>query len=210
MITVIQPDPKVTLDRFADWLEEDYEVVPPTPRLEDCGDKIIVLGGTMNAVEGEEWLPAMRELLVRAVRANIPVLGICLGHQILATAFGGEVAVGTVKEDGAFEVRATPAGRDDPLLRVMGEKSMVAESHNDGVVTLPEGAVLLASSDACIQAFRIGSAVGVQFHPEVSPATMGEWATWTGHDREEMQARMEGVDKQVASFGRALAQEFSR
>ena len=47
---------KVTLDRFADWLEEDFEVVPPTPRLEDCGDKIIVLGGTMNAVAGEEWL----------------------------------------------------------------------------------------------------------------------------------------------------------
>lgn len=117
MITVIQPDPKVTIDRFGQWLETDFRIVGlfrgRVPRVEECAGGIVVLGGSMNAVEGPEWLPALRQLLVDAVDKEIPVLGICLGHQILATAFGGEVTVKKMdaKEDGPYEIRVNDAGR---------------------------------------------------------------------------------------------------
>lgn len=218
MITVIQPDPKVTVDRFGQWLKAGFRIVElfrnPVPRMEECaGGGIVVLGGTMNAVEGPEWLPALRQLLVDAVDKEIPVLGICLGHQVLATAFGGEVVVGTAdaKEDGPYEIRVNDAGQVDPVLRVLGESAIMPESHNDAVTVLPPNAQLLASSERCrVQAMRIGSAVSVQFHPEASPATMARWAEMSGLDGAEMQRRMELADAPpIRAAGQAIAAAFS-
>lgn len=220
MITVIQPDPKVNVDRFGPWLRaHDNQVVNvalferSVPALDDCGDGIVVLGGTMNAVDEEAspWLPELKKLLVDAVEADVPVFGICLGHQILAEAFGGRVQVKhpTAGEDGAFTVNLTDAGKSDPVMGALGAKAVMPESHNDVVVDLPSNATLLASSDKCdVQAFRIGSAVGVQFHPEASPRTMGFWHSLSGGDAAEMTATMEAVDSEVVTGGRALAEAF--
>lgn len=216
IITVIQPGPKVTIDRFGQFLETDFRIVglfrDRVPRVEECAGGIVVLGGTMNAVEGSEWLLGLRQLLVDAVAKEISVLGICLGHQVLATAFGGEVAVGTAdaKEDGPYESRVNDAGQADPVLRVLGESAIMPESHNDAVTVLPPNAQLLASSSPCeVQAMRIGSAVSVQFHPEASPATMARWAEMSGLDGAEMQARMELADAPIRAAGQAIAAAFS-
>lgn len=222
MITVLQPDVTVPLDRFSDWIAEegqDYRVIPlehqPVPALDDCGDGIIVLGGRKDAVTVSEspFLEDVYELLREAVDREVPVLGICLGHQILGHAFGGTVTLGhpAQGEEGAYDVTLTAAGSADPLFSGLDETFLAAESHHDVVEVLPEDATLLATSKACPnQAFRIGSAVSVQFHPEVSPATMGKWTAGDGGDGAAMAAHMTRVDEKVRAGGRIIARNFVR
>ncbi|WP_293767855.1 type 1 glutamine amidotransferase [uncultured Corynebacterium sp.] len=213
MITVLQPDEEVTLGRFAQWLTVEYRTVElfkdPVPALDEVRGGLIVLGGRIDAYELPDELC---QLLRDAVAEDIPVLGICLGHQVLARAFGGEVAVGHAAgdEDGAFEIAVNAAGQADPVIGVLGEGQVMPESHHDVVTTVPQGAVVLASSERCaVQAMRIGSAVSTQFHPEASPEIMGHWRTLTGQSREEGIAEMERVDGEVARGGEAIARAFS-
>lgn len=221
MITVLQPDPKVDIDRFGPWLQDAGQQLHTVrlwedelPSLEDCGDGIIVLGGTMNAVDesASPWLAPVKELLRQAVAKDVPVLGICLGHQILAEALGGTVTVNHPEqgEDGPFSITLTEAGRTDSLMKHLPEQPVVAESHYDVVERLPEGATLLASSQRCPnQAFRAGSAVSVQFHPEVSPETMGRWFALGGGDEQALVRRMQAVDSEVIASGNILAFSFA-
>lgn len=222
-ITVLQPEPYVPLDRFAGWLD-DVEVAvvdlqrDDVPAAADLGDALVVLGGRMDANDDvrSPWLPVVRQLFRDAVDARIPTLGICLGHQVLATAFGGEVTVGAQGQDeeGAVDIHWAEDAGEDPLVGQLARDTrpaVVAESHHDAVTRLPEGATLLASSDACaVQAFRVGSAVGVQFHPEASPELMGRWADGHGGDGAALRAQMTLVDDDVARVGEALARALVR
>ena len=219
-IIVIQPDEHVTLDRYGEWFTEfgaEYRTVElfneEVPSLEDCGDGIVVLGGRMNAVDktASPWLEPLHDLLSEARDANFPVLGICLGIQIFADCFGGEVTVGApgMGEEGAFEAVLNDAGQADPILGVLGARKLVAESHNDVVTRLPEGAVLLASSERCpVQALRLGSLVGVQFHPEVSPEQMDYWAVGDGAQPGILLEKMRVVDEEIVDGGRKIARAF--
>ena len=132
----------------------------------------------------------------------------------LAEAFGGEVAVNHPGggEHGAVEVDWHLAAADDPLLDRLAAngRSVVAASHHDAVTRLPEGSVSLAASrDYPNQAFRVGSALGVQFHPEASPELMGRWAALDGGDARTMRRSMQTHDSEVARTGRLLAQAFT-
>lgn len=213
MITVLQLDPLVPLGRFAQWLDKNYRIVEifnkPLPTLDEVRGGLIVLGGRQNAYELAEELC---QLLRDAVAADVPVFGICLGHQVLARAFGGEVTVGHKEgeEDGAFEISVNKAGQADPVLGVLGGRAIMPESHHDVVSRIPKGAVLLASSERCeVQAMRIGSALSVQFHPEASPELIGLWRTWSGGLQEEGAAQMQPHDAEVSRSGAALARAFS-
>lgn len=153
----------------------------------------------------------MHELLHSAFESGTPVLGICLGHQIIADCFGGEVSVGLAAQDeeGATQVTLTDAGVDDPLLGPLGATLMVEQSHHDAVVTLPPRATLLASSERCpIQAMRLGSIVSVQFHPECSPEVAGRWAANGGHDGAAVEAELLRHDDHLTRTGKILAEGF--
>lgn len=220
--TIVQPDPHVPVDRFGPWLASNRVLVRAVPlwqrdvpKIGDLGDGLIVLGGVMSAHDGDEyaWLEPLKQLLVDAVDAGIPTLAICLGHQLLAEAFGGEVTVAHPGggEHGAFPVTWHDAARDDPLFGRLAEggRTLLAESHSDAVTRLPSGSVQLASSDAYPnQAFRVGSAVGVQFHPEASPDLMGRWAELSGGDARTMRRSMHAQDTEISRNGRLLAQAF--
>lgn len=219
--TILQPDPHVPADRLGQWLASNHVLVRavplwqrPIPPLSELGDSLIVLGGTMNAHDSSQpWISPLQELLVEAVAAEIPTLAICLGHQILAEAFGGQVEVAHPGggEHGVAEIHWAPEAAADPLLgRLVQEgSSWVAESHHDAVVTLPAGAVELARTNAYAnQAFRIGSALGVQFHPEASPELMGRWAELDGADGHAMRRTMQAQDSEVSRTGRLLTQGF--
>jgi len=134
-------------------------------------DGIISLGGPMSVYEpdGLAWIDAERELLRRAVETDVPVLGVCLGAQLLAAALGAKVFGGGAPEIGPGPVRLTPAAEDDPVFAGLPGIVPVFHWHAD-TFELPPGADLLAGSDAYPnQAFRAGgSAYGVQFHAETS------------------------------------------
>jgi GMP synthase (glutamine-hydrolysing) len=134
----------------------------------------VVMGGPMNVDEVERFpaLAAEREWLAEAVAREMPVLGICLGAQLLARALGAEVGPGE-REIGFAPVEVIAA--DDPLLGGLAPRTDVLHWHGD-CFALPDGAEHLASSERTgCQAFRTGNAWGVLFHPEADFALVEAW-----------------------------------
>ena len=176
-----------------EWLEEHglrVEVVhacfgDAVPSTVPAGvNGLLALGGVMGAGDDEvaPWLLDERALLVDAVERGVPVLGLCLGGQLLAAATGGRVALGPATEIGVVQVQRTVDGLLDPVMSqvvpVAGADIPATQWHQDNIVELPDGAVLLLTNDACpIQGFRIGeNAYGLQLHPEVDAITVASWA----------------------------------
>jgi GMP synthase (glutamine-hydrolysing) len=151
--------------------------LPPTL---DDHDGLVVLGGPMGAADDDvaPCLPAVRELLRLAVSTEVPTLGVCLGHQLLALANGGQVRRNPLgPEIGAQLVAKRAAASTDPLFGELPITPDVLQWHFDEVSVLPPGAVQLASSPGCDQqAFRLGRlAWGIQFHIETSPELTRSW-----------------------------------
>lgn len=135
----------------------------------------VVMGGPMNVDEVERFpaLAAEREWMAEAVERGMPVLGICLGAQLLARALGAEVRPGAAPEIGFAPVEI--ADPDDPVIGGLAPRAEVLHWHGD-VFDLPEGATHLASSERTpCQAFRLGNAWGVLFHPEADYALVEAW-----------------------------------
>jgi GMP synthase-like glutamine amidotransferase len=139
-----------------------------------------VMGGPMNV--GDEgafpWLADEKALIRKAVRdLQLPYMGICLGAQLLADALGGEVKPMVAPEVGLLTVTVNATGCTHPLLRELPEMLNVFEWHGQEVKCLPEGAILLASSDRCqVQAYAVGAyAFGLQFHSEIIDTTLEDW-----------------------------------
>jgi GMP synthase (glutamine-hydrolysing) len=135
----------------------------------------VVMGGPMNVDEVERFpaLAAEREWLAAAVERGLPVLGICLGAQLLARALGAEVRPGEGPEIGFAPVAVSDP--DDPVLGGLAPSTDVLHWHGD-VFDLPDGARALASSERTEhQAFRIGDAWGALFHPEADFALVEAW-----------------------------------
>lgn len=136
---------------------------------------LVLLGGPMRADDYENYpgLKAETKLAKAAQEAGIPVLGVCLGHQIVSRALGGKLNVGTSLCRGFEQVKWVAS--DDAVSSWLDKKTPVLQWHSDSV-TLPPGAKLLAkSSTTKVEAFRQGSAVGVQFHLEVTQPLFEQW-----------------------------------
>lgn len=226
-VTVVQSSPDVGLDRFAQWLEHlDVQLVRPDlgdalPGPTEVGDGLLVLGGHMSAHDdaASPWLRGLRDLLAVVSATDVPALGICLGAQLLAVARGGrvEVAAPPGREAGVVDVRWRPEASTDALLGPVvtlagpARSSALPSMHADAVVDLPRGAVWLASSSTYpFQAFRIGSAWGVQFHPEASPATLRAWAEQHPDvDTDDVVAQAAARADEAEAAGRAVAEAFA-
>jgi GMP synthase (glutamine-hydrolysing) len=156
-------------------------------------DLLIVLGGPIGVYETDAYpfLVGEIETVRRRLEQQKPVLGACLGAQLMATALGARVAPGPAKEIGYAPVVLTDAGRASPLARLEGLP--VLHWHGDSS-DLPPGAENLASTDLCpVQAFRCGrKALGLQFHVEADPRRIETWLV--GHAVELAKA---GVDPRV-------------
>lgn len=139
---------------------------------------LVVLGGQMGAYDDADhpWLTETKALLRLAVETDVPTFAICLGHQLLAVACGGEVETSPVgPQIGLVPVALTVAGRKDSLLGALGEDGWAVHWNNDIVTRVPDGAVVLANTRAGVQALRLGSAWSVQFHPEVDLPVLQTW-----------------------------------
>ncbi len=144
-------------------------------------DMMLVMGGPQDVWQEAEhpWLVAEKAAIRRfVVDMRRPFLGICLGHQLLAAALGGEVRPARRAEVGIMPIHLTAAGRADPLLRGLPDPLMVLQWHSAEVHALPANAEVLASSPACrIQAFRYDPhAYGLQCHVEITDRTVADWA----------------------------------
>lgn len=139
---------------------------------------VISLGGPMNAYEEEKYPFLKNEdaFLKIALQEEVPILGICLGAQLVAKACGAKVKKAAEPEIGWQEVTLTRQGTEDILLRGVAHAINVFEWHED-TFAVPEGGVLLATSGSCVnQACRFGAnAYGLQFHIEVTPEMVASW-----------------------------------
>jgi GMP synthase (glutamine-hydrolysing) len=145
---------------------------------------LVVLGGPMNVddLDRHPHLAVEVELIRQAIEQGLPVLGICLGAQLIAKAFGAPVSANGGKEIGWCDVSPTPEAKDDPLFKDFDEVEKIFQWHND-TFELPVGAVPLAVSQTCHrQAFRYGSNVyGFQFHLEVDESLIERWLAVPEH-----------------------------
>lgn len=149
------------------------DAAPHLPRAVDLAG-LVAMGGSQTADDdaAHPGLPAERRLMAEAVDASVPVLGVCLGMQLLAVALGARLHRGHGTEIGFAPVDVVAP---DPVLNILGPRPEVLHWHGDAV-DLPAGATLLASSPATpVQAFRAGTALGLQFHLEVDAALLTTW-----------------------------------
>jgi GMP synthase-like glutamine amidotransferase len=140
-------------------------------------DAVIVLGGAAHPDQEEQhrWIAEERALLADLLEREVPVLGVCLGAQLLGVAAGGRARRLQTPEIGFNHVQLSDAGRRDPLTGPLAPGFEALGWHSYEVLA-PPGAQSLASSAACLQAFRTGPAAwGIQFHAEVTEADFEAW-----------------------------------
>lgn len=164
------------IERVTVELDQDE----PIPDLADY-DGLWVMGGPMDVWEEDRypWLRAEKAAIREAVvERGMPFLGVCLGHQLLADATGGQVGPAAAPEVGIYDVEKTPAGHQSPFLRGLPNSMKCLQWHAAEVLTPPPGGIALVTSPACrIQALSVGDkALSTQYHTEISTATIAEWA----------------------------------
>lgn len=155
-------------------------------------DAVLALGGPMGVYDRDRlpFLSDSMRLIGDALQREVPVLGVCLGAQLLAEVLGARVVPGRTRmlnpEVGYLPLELTTAGQDDPVVRLFAPPDPVMLWHQD-THDLPRGAVLLASTPTYeVQAFRVGRrAYGLQFHPEAGAETV---ESWVATDRGELEA----------------------
>ena len=135
---------------------------------------IIILGGPMSVYDNYVFLKNEQKLIKKAVDMKIPTLGICLGSQLIAEAMGGKVYPGNLKEIGWHDIEITENGSREIFNGIATLTNTVFQWHGD-TFDLPKSAIILAKSDAYVQAFRIKTAIGIQFHIEVDESMIEEW-----------------------------------
>lgn len=145
-------------------------------------DLIVSLGSEFAAFDDIPWIRREELMLREAAEADVPILGVCFGGQLLAKALGGDAFRSDKSEIGWLPVRT----HDESLV----PSGPWFQWHFDSF-TLPEGANLIADSDVGPQAYTIGRSLGTQFHPEVTPDIMEAWVEAYPHELEQ-----EGVDPQ--------------
>jgi GMP synthase (glutamine-hydrolysing) len=187
-VLVVENYPKTTLGLVGEPLAEagaECDIVRThvgenLPATHEGYDALVMLGGAQDALDDENhsYLPHEAALARAFGEADKAVLGICLGAQILARAYGARNILGQPIEFGWHPVRPTEAGRADPVFSAIGNSAPIFHWHLD-TFTLPHGATHLATSEQTpIQAFRIGRAsYGIQFHFEAGTELVNYWTT---------------------------------
>ena len=194
--------------RRVDWRAVCLDAGEPLPEAEDISG-VAVLGGPMGVHDEEEFpfLVDEKRFLVECTNAGVPILGICLGCQLLADALGGRAYVADRAEIVFGPIEATRDGSADPVVAALAGRSVI-RYHQD-TFDVPPGGVLLATGGGFDQAFRLGSALGLQPHPEVTPDLLRGWlgsgrgrqrAVDLGIDPDALLAKFSASEGQVATM----------
>jgi GMP synthase (glutamine-hydrolysing) len=186
----------------------------PSPRPIDDYGAVLVFGGAMHADQDDHhsWLREENLFIQRLLDQHVPLLGVCLGAQLIAKAAHADVGPASEPEIGWLEVKLTEAGTADPLLGSFPERFSALQWHYY-TYGLPGGASELARSEVCTQGFRLGDlAWGIQFHPEV---TLEQLLGWIEDAPEEVPGSVDAfraeTEKRIEEWnrlGRLLAGAF--
>lgn len=231
-LLVLEHDPATGLHRFADVLAERTSLVPlrhvdatdpDGSRFPDVAELagVVVMGGPQSVADDAThgWLTAEQQLLRDAVGAEVPVLAVCLGAQVLATAHGGAVSRLEVPEVGYLplsRVGPAAAGEED-VTAGWPDGAATLLLHEDAVTTLPPAAEPLLEGPAGAVAWRLGSAVATQAHPEVDAAQLERWLAMPALaelvaradvDPDELLAEAQRRERFVRPLGDALIGRF--
>lgn len=161
-------------------------------------DGFVVTGSAASVYWDEAWIPETETWIREAVEDDLPGLGICYGHQLIASALGG-----TVEPMGDYELGYVEVERiaDAPLFEGMDDQMVAFASHSDVVTALPEGAERIATNDCCVQGFRYGNVFAVQFHPEYDTKSAKSVARGKDLPDERIQRVVDGINE--ATYSRA-------
>jgi len=182
-------------------------------------DALMIFGGSMHVdqEDGHPWLGPEKEFIRAALDGGTPILGVCLGSQLLAEAAGARPHRMAEPEIGWYEIAITEAGHSDPVLAPLAPSVELFEWHHYAA-PLPPGAVELARTPGCVQAFRIEGkpAWGLQFHAEVTKENLFSWldgwenseAVETDLDPEGIRAASEHRIEDQNEIGRGIAERF--
>ena len=162
--------------RRIEWRYVDLWQSPEEDLPVDQAQALVFMGGPMSVNDGLPWLRREERYLARAISSGVPVLGVCLGAQLLARCLGSRVYPMGRREIGWYPIRLRDSALSDPLFEGLGRVETVFHWHSE-TFDLPAGCDWLAESDLCPhQAFRCGSDLyGLQFHPEVTPEIISSW-----------------------------------
>jgi GMP synthase-like glutamine amidotransferase len=190
----------------------------PAPDPRDVG-ALMIFGGSMHVDQNDEhrWMDPEKEFIREALERGTPILGVCLGSQLLAEAAGATPHRIDPPEIGWYEIEITGAGADDPVVGPLAPSVELFEWHHYAA-PLPPGAVELARTPACVQAFRVDGkpAWGLQFHAEVTRENLFSWldgwenseAVNTDFDPDAIRAASERRIEGQNEIGRRLAERF--
>ncbi len=168
------------------------------PQPPESYDGVMVFGGSMHPDQDEHfgWLEREADFLRGVIEEDVPVIGVCLGAQLLARAAGAWVGPARAPEIGWFPVELTRDGRADPVLGVLPPRTDAFQWHRY-TFGIPDGGAELARSDVCTQAFRLGRhAWGLQFHAEV---TLPMLEAWAAEDSDDLPAPVDDFLAETAS-----------
>lgn len=208
--------------RFLDFFAEDG-IVPEMVRLWEgqaipslaAYDFMFVLGGAQDTWQEaqHDWMLAEKAAIREWVwdRAK-PYFGVCLGHQLLCDALGGEVALATEAEVGVYDIALTEDGNAHPLFSGVEATNRVMQWHWAEVTRAPQGAKVLATSKrSAIQAVAVdGHAIGTQFHCEFSPQTMAAWSSIPGYLASLEKQNGEGAYRRLVAEATPLMPQMAR
>jgi GMP synthase (glutamine-hydrolysing) len=198
------------------WLRAETDLPPAEPSNYDA---ILVFGGAMHADHEDRhpWLREEKALLGDLLGRGVPMLGVCLGAQLIADAAGAPPRPASRPEIGWCEVALTAEGADDPLVGPLAPRFEAFQWHSYEF-PLPPGAVPLARSASCLQAYRLGdSSWGIQFHAEVTREDAEAWiddyrsdedAVAIALDADALRRRTRDAIADWNAIGRGLCERF--
>jgi len=183
-------------ERLDRWVVPDDDHPTLTP---DAYDAIMVFGGVQHPNQDDEyrWIPREVGYIADALEAGVPMIGVCLGSQLIARAAGAWVGPAQQAEVGWHPIELTEAAQDDPVMGALPARAQGFQWHYY-TYELPEGAVQLAASPACRQAYRVGETTwGIQFHAEVTRQMLDSWLV---EGEKELQKPIDEVRRETDAY----------
>jgi GMP synthase-like glutamine amidotransferase len=176
----------------------------PIPSSIDGVSGLVFMGGPMSVNDPLPWIPRVTKLIQQAVAADVPVLGHCLGGQLISKALGGAITKNPVKEIGWLPVSRVDSPAAKPWLDELPAKFEVFHWHGE-IFSIPPGATrLLASSDCANQAFVIGNSLAFQCHIEMTGEMVREWARLGADDLAPLCATVQNPQAMTAELDRRI------